>query len=298
MRSRLLVFFALCTASAWCQRDARGSSDHPLLTRYPGSIIQAYSQVDFDQYPLATKVEKNKPAGVQNIDGKITKIRYVNPKGRSAYEIYSNYASALSKAGYQTLFQCEAAACGSGMFWNGLNGLTATGGPREIRYLTVRGKTSTGVVTLALAVNTTGSTVHIIESKAMDSGLVTATAAQLAEGIDRDGHISVYAIYFDTGKAQLKPESNAALEQIAKLLNDRKALQIHVVGHTDSTGSFAANMKLSADRAASVVAALTGTHKIAASRLEAHGVGPLAPVASNQTEDGRAKNRRVDLVAK
>ena len=130
----------------------------------------------------------------------------------------------------------------------------------------------------------------------MDSGLVAASAAEMAEGIERNGHIAIHAIYFDTGKATIKPESTPALEEIAKLLKANTSLKLIVVGHTDNVGALEMNMKLSADRAAAVAAALGGTYSIEPSRLRAHGVGPLAPVASNRTEEGRAKNRRVDLV--
>lgn len=276
--------------------DARGSSDHAVLTRYPGSRIQAYSQVDFDQYPLALGVENNAPSNVQAIEGRVTKIRYVNPAGRSAFEIYKNYAEALLAAGFEELWSCAADACGRAMNWNALNGLTASGGPRDIRYLAVRSAVDDQTVTVAMAVNTGNTTVHIVESKAMDSGLVTASATVLAEGIDRDGHIAVYNILFDTGSATLKAESTAALDEVAQLMKNRPDLGLIVVGHTDSTGGLDMNMKLSADRAASVVDALTGKYGISAARLSAHGVGPLAPVATNRTEDGRSKNRRVDLV--
>lgn len=182
------------------------------------------------------------------------------------------------------------------MYWSPVNGLTASGSPLDIRYLTVRGKVDDQGVTVAMAVNSTGTTVHVIESKAMGAGLVTASAAEMAAGIDRDGHISVYNIFFDTGKVELKPESNAALDEVAQLLKSRSTLRLMVVGHTDSVGGLDRNMRLSADRAAAVVKALTGTRGVAAARLSAHGAGPLAPVGSNRTEEGKAKNRRVDMV--
>ncbi|MEZ4331868.1 MAG: DUF4892 domain-containing protein [Myxococcota bacterium] len=276
--------------------DARGSSDHPVLTRYPGSRIQVYKQVDFDRYPLALGVEKNAPARVQPIEGRVTKIGYVNPSGRSAFEIYRNYEDALRKAGFEKLWSCEAGACGRAMNWNALNGLTASGGPNDIRYLVARAQARDQVVTVAMAVNTTGTTVHIVESKAMDTGLVTASAAELAAGIERDGHMSVYDLHFDPSRAELRPESKASLDEIARLLRERPTLELLVVGHTDATGGLEMNMKLSADRAASVVRALTTDYGIAPARLAAHGAGPLAPVASNRSEQGRAANRRVDLV--
>jgi OmpA-OmpF porin, OOP family len=296
MSLRTLVLGLSLASLVWAQRDLAGSKDHPILTRYPGSVIRFYSHVDFDKYPLALAVANNRPSGVKNIEGATTKITYQNPAGRSAYEIFSNYQDALKKAGYQELFSCEAAACGQAMYWNQLNGLYASGTLKDARNLTVRGRSNGKDYTVAMSVNSSFTIIHFVEHKAMESGLVAATAAELAAGIDRDGHISVYAIYFDTGKADLKPESNQALLEIAKLLGSRPDLKLHVVGHTDSTGVFASNMKLSNDRAASVVRALTTDHKIAAARLTAHGVGPLAPVATNTTDEGRAKNRRVDLV--
>jgi len=292
----LVLLAAVPLVAAAQARDARGSSDHPVLTRYPGSRIQSYNQVDFDRYPLALGVENHAPARVQQLEGRVTKIGYVNPAGRSAFEIYRNYEDALMKAGFEKLWTCEAAACGRTMNWNALNGLTASGGPNDIRYLVARGKVQDRVVTVAMAVNTTGTTAHFVEAKAMDIGLVSASAAEMAAGIERDGHISIYNIHFDTGRADLRPESKAALDEVARLLRERPSLQLLVVGHTDATGGFDMNMKLSADRAAAVVRALTSNYGIAAARLGAHGAGPLAPVASNRSEEGRAKNRRVDLV--
>ncbi len=296
-RLTLLLSIMMMTMPVQTQgQDVRGSSDHPVLTRYPGSRIQTYRQVDFDKYPLALGVQNNRPSNIQQIEGKVTKIGYVNPTGRSPLEIYRNYEQALTGAGFQVLWSCAANACGQPMYWSPVNGLTASGSLQAVRYLTVRGKVNDQTVTVAMAVNSTGSTVHIIESKAMEAGLVTASAAEMAAGIDRDGHISVYNILFDTGKAALKPESKAALDEVAQLLKDRPTLRLMVVGHTDSVGGLAMNMRLSADRAAAVVGALTGTYGITAARLSSHGVGPLTPVGSNRTEEGKAKNRRVDLV--
>jgi outer membrane protein OmpA-like peptidoglycan-associated protein len=292
----LAAALALAGTGAAEAQDARGSSDHPVLSRYPDSRIQSYTQVDFDQYPLALGVADFAPSKVQTLEGRITKITYVNPKGRSAFEIYANYEGALKKSGFQVLWTCAGDACGRAMNWQRFNGLWASGTIRDIRQLVARGKVEEQTVTVAMAVNTTGTTVHVIESKAMDTGLVTASAAVLAEGLDRDGHISVYDILFDTGSAVVKPESKAALDEVARLLKERPSLRLRVVGHTDSTGGFDLNMKLSAERAAAVVNALTGTYGVAAARLTSHGAGPLAPVASNRTDEGRAKNRRVDLV--
>jgi outer membrane protein OmpA-like peptidoglycan-associated protein len=143
----------------------------------------------------------------------------------------------------------------------------------------------------------TGETysLHIVE-KAELAQEVTANAAYFAENISQTGHIAVYGLYFDTGKAEVKPESEPTLKEIAVLLGQNPSLKLNVVGHTDTVGDFGFNLKLSQARADSVVKILTSNYGIDVSRLAAYGVGSLAPVASNKTEEGRAKNRRVELV--
>jgi outer membrane protein OmpA-like peptidoglycan-associated protein len=136
----------------------------------------------------------------------------------------------------------------------------------------------------------------VIEMKAMEGGLVTVDAAALGNDITRTGHSAVYGIYFDTGKADVKPESDAALKEIAKLLQQNSTLNLHVVGHTDNVGQLPSNLDLSHRRADAVVKVLSTRYSIAAARMDAQGVGPLAPVSSNDSEAGRAKNRRVELV--
>jgi outer membrane protein OmpA-like peptidoglycan-associated protein len=137
---------------------------------------------------------------------------------------------------------------------------------------------------------------EIVETAPMDAGLVTVDAAAMAKEIAREGHVALYGIHFDTNKAEIKPESSAALVEIGKLLKADPALKLLVVGHTDSVGGYDPNMALSDRRAAAVLQELTTKHGVAAARLRAVGVGMASPVASNDTDEGRAKNRRVELV--
>jgi outer membrane protein OmpA-like peptidoglycan-associated protein len=118
----------------------------------------------------------------------------------------------------------------------------------------------------------------------------------MGNDINSTGHVSVYGIYFDTGKAEIKPESDTAIAQISKLLKNSASLKLYVVGHTDNVGTIDANMKLSKDRADAVVNSLITKYGIQAERLKSYGVASLTPVASNDTDEGRAKNRRVELV--
>ncbi len=125
---------------------------------------------------------------------------------------------------------------------------------------------------------------------------IVADAASLGAGLKATGHVTVEGIFFDTGKAEVKPESTPALEQVARLLATDASLKLWVVGHTDAVGKLDDNMKLAQARAEAVVTVLTTKHGVAAPRLKGYGVGPLAPVGTNDTDDGRTKNRRVELV--
>jgi outer membrane protein OmpA-like peptidoglycan-associated protein len=138
--------------------------------------------------------------------------------------------------------------------------------------------------------------VHVLEPKGRDRKMVVVEAKEMQSAIDVDGSIALYGIYFDTDKAELKPESAPTLKEIAGLMAAEPKLAVLVVGHTDSQGSFDYNLDLSARRAAAVKAALVSGHGVDANRLATAGAGMMAPVATNATDEGRAKNRRVALV--
>ncbi|HMD70483.1 MAG TPA: DUF4892 domain-containing protein [Bryobacteraceae bacterium] len=302
-------FLAALTAAAVAaqDKDVEGSKDHPLLSRYPGSVITKYSATEFDELtlPLGRMKGGDQFEKSQHLEGKITRIEYAAPAGRSVLEVYRNYESALQKGGFQILFSCvNNQGCGSGS-----PTLYAAGGSDDWvwdagqRYLSARLSRPEGDVYLSLHIGQwsdlsrgTALVLYVVELKPMQGDLVTVDAAALAGDISRTGHSAVYGIYFDTAKAEVKPESDAALKEIAKLLQQDAQLKLLVVGHTDSAGALASNMDLSRRRAEAVVQALTSRYAVAPARLTAEGAGPLAPVASNKTEPGRAKNRRVELV--
>ena len=294
---------AICGAQP---KDIPNSKDHPLVTRYPGSVIDVYSVVEFDEFNLP--LGKLKDAGFdksQHLEGKITRIGYAAPAGRSILEVYRNYESALQRGGFTTLFSCANDDCGySGnakIITTQKDDWSWSAGQRAISAKLAR---AGGDVYVSMHIGQwshleQGSSImlYVVEIKPMEGGLVTVDAAALASDITRSGHAAVYGIYFDTAKAEVKPESDAALKEIAKLLQQTPTLKLFVVGHTDGVGTLASNMDLSKRRADAVVAALTTKYGVASARLVAQGCGPLAPVVSNASEDGRAKNRRVELVA-
>lgn len=270
-----------------------GPTGHPLIHPFEGSKLVSSKLVEYDEYDLPVgKSEKGK-APLQHLEGKITTLNYQNPPNRSAFEIWHNYEAAFREAGFQTVFSCKGKDCGGWMQLKWIGGYPKSDDGRYAAFKIARGGGETWV---ALGVSPVNVELAIVEPKEMETGRVTVDAAALANGIDREGHVAVYGIHFDTGKADLKAESQSELAEIAALMKKSPALKLHVVGHTDNQGDLPSNMDLSKRRAAAVVAALTKAHGIAADRLHAEGVGPLSPVATNRTEEGRARNRRVDLV--
>ncbi|MBL8112907.1 MAG: DUF4892 domain-containing protein [Acidobacteria bacterium] len=274
--------------------------DHPLVSRYEGSEIHDLKVAEFAEYKLVTgKTAKGDPDG-EKLEGKVTRIVYRNPKDRSTLEIYANYEKALKAAGASIVYSCALDTCGASFArsaWGRYNGLfaAADGDPR---YLAAKLTKGGGTAYVAVMVGRRRTQLDVVEIRGMQEGLVAVNAAALGEGLDRDGRVSVPGIYFDTDKADVKPESKPALDEIAKLLGNRPALKLYVVGHTDMTGAFERNRTLSEARARSVVKALVEGYGIVASRLEGYGVGPLAPATTNASDAGRGRNRRVEIVAR
>ncbi len=137
-----------------------------------------------------------------------------------------------------------------------------------------------------------GYNVVLVEVKPMNQEVEFS----MKEGIDKDGKVALYGILFDVAKSDIKPESAEMLKQIIAYLNENPSIKIIVAGHTDNTGTFEGNMTLSKARAESIKNYLVATGKIAASRLIAAGVGQACPVSTNDTDEGRKLNRRVEIV--
>ena len=267
--SLFILLFATIGFAQEPEIDIEGSKDYPLMSRLPGYFITEYTVNDFDSY-TSPYFEK------ENVwEGQLTKIAYtakeVQEKKYSPVQIVRNYENAVKKLGGRFFFQ-EEGRFGARIDKDG-----------AVLYLEVSTYNEGRIYQLLF-----------VESKQMQDEVVIDAAA-MNSTIAQAGKIAVYGIHFDTGKAVIKPESEPTLAQMVALLQQNPSLKLSVVGHTDSAGQAAANMKLSADRAAAVVAALTGKG-ITAARLTSAGVGSYCPVASNRTEDGKAQNRRVELV--
>lgn len=216
--------------------------------------------------------------------------------------MFRNYENAIKQAGAEILYTCnqdklECAARYAGPIIQKYSDIHSISNLKG-RYLLAKLEQDEQTAYVAIAVIQSSTTIHIIEVKKMDTGMVSLDAAALGKGLDERGYVIVEGIYFDTDKATLQAQSTTALEQMAELLKSRPALSVYVVGHTDSQGSFAHNLTLSQNRANAVVDELAASYDVPRARIEGHGVGPLAPQASNTNDSGRTKNRRVVLVAR
>jgi outer membrane protein OmpA-like peptidoglycan-associated protein len=268
----ILLFFAAIAPLA-AQEDAEGCKDPALFTRMPNFHIYRCEDIQFDRYEFPLNAEKSNP-----VEGHRIYINYYlndNAQTPSGLQIIRNYSNAIKKAGGQIVYEYEDGGIQKSTLKLSRNGM-------EVWAFVSAG--GNGMYT-----------VDVVEKEAMNQDVV-ADANSMAASIKETGKVALYGIYFDTGKSVLKPESLKTLEEIAKLLKADPALRLYVVGHTDNAGAFDANIKLSQERAAAVVTALVSQHSVSAASLKACGDGPTAPVASNEKEEGRALNRRVELV--
>jgi OOP family OmpA-OmpF porin len=305
-----LMVWGLPVIDAMATEDLKGSKDHPLLKRYEGAVIVKYTHTDFDEYtvPLGKADGNNKLTHSAVVEGEVTKLAYSIPKGRSTLEVIRNYENALKGAGYKVLFigaKDEIGRIPQAAGWE-----TPTYSVDTQRVLTAQGSRPQGVVHIVLfAVGAhydqsdwgleKGQVLllaHIVVKKSMENKLSKVMAEEMASAISDAGSVALYGIYFDVNKAEVKAESEPMLLEMAKLLKTQPSLKLLVVGHTDNEGAFDANMELSQRRAQAVVSTLVSKHGVATERLMPVGVSFAAPVAPNKTEEGRAKNRRVELV--
>ncbi len=313
----LIAFFISMAIGASAQRtsDIDGAKDYPLVSRFDGSVIEYYKQVKWDTYKLPVYLDNTKKPNYKEpleLEGKIQRWQYsVSPDNNPAYVI-RNFQKAFEAKGYKILLNAkpgvdfdEGGAGFGGDFYGGFENLHLDRfgfayEPVGNNTAVIIAKTRSGgndvyIVEVASAFsNTTLITQDVIEVEAAETGKVTVKS--LEDGLSSQGHVAVYDIHFDTGKSDIKPESKDALSQIASYLKANPNKHFAIVGHTDNEGDFQANMKLSQDRATAVMNVLVNDYGVSADQIKAYGVGSLSPVSTNHTDNGRAQNRRVEIV--
>lgn len=310
----LLLLLPLAGAKA---QDVAGAADHPEIGRYQGSTIDYYSQKGYEELRLPTaplgREQRDRPDDWQvALEGKLTSIRYVGPASRSVLEIIRNHQRSLEGRGFEIVFTCrgqqECSPPSLPTFWDAARagiGLPTTW--NSTVYLAARRESPDATIwvgMIGVEVPARGDhpmiptlAVTVVETLPMETDQIAVIeASELEQALVRDGKIAIYGIHFDFDSADIQPQSADQIDELASLLQGNAALRVLIVGHTDGEGSFDYNLLLSQRRAQSVVDALATGHGIERGRLQPAGAGMVSPVASNRTEDGRARNRRVEIV--
>jgi hypothetical protein len=280
------TMLAFCVnALAQPRKDNPKCEPNPVFSRFAGEMMGNCEQARFKDLNL----ERWKKAGDSKSGSESFKVEgehwyYLNPVEKDAkglqpgiLEIVRNYENAVHQAKGEVLFVNSKyvhyhVRKGKDEFWGkaGCGSESGSGGCGAIQH-------------------------QIIRVAGMELSVVVSSE-QITKAMGDEGKVVFYGIYFDTDKATLKAESTPTLSEMAKWLKTNASAKVFIVGHTDMQGAIERNQKLSRDRAAAVIVALTKDHDIKADRLAAEGVGPLAPVANNTDDAGRAKNRRVEMV--
>ena len=266
----ILIFYS----SSFSQEDAKGSKDHPLFNRMPGYRIAHYEDNEFD----VMKDFKDENGKKITVEGHYYYFNYLVKKGSeeaSGPQVLRNYMNAVTKAGGKVIL--EEGCCNVYLKLEKNN---------QITWIRVKAYKNAG-----------SYQVWIVEEAEMEQDIVVDANSMLSD-INAQGRVALYGIYFDFDKSDVKPESDPTLKEISKLLSENPKLDLYIVGHTDNVGDYNYNMKLSESRADAVVKTLVSKYNIDKKRLTPAGVGPLSPVTTNDTEEGKAKNRRVELIKK
>jgi len=259
---------------AFARQEPPGARDHAMVPRMPNYLISEYEFNEFEagSFPVGNDREVS-------VEGKHWKFLYAIKEGTkppSELQILRNYANAFKAKNFKTEFYAEP---GDGVF-------SLKTAQSEI-WCRVRPGGGSGET----------YNIEIVEKSGMEQS-IELNSSELAKALDANGSVAIHGILFDTGKATIKPDSEKVLQTIGDVLKSNAALKLEIQGHTDDVGAKAANQTLSQQRAESVRQYLITKFGIAAARLTSAGFGDTKPVAPNTTEDGRAQNRRVELVKK
>lgn len=314
-----MVVFRITALAA----DLPGSKDPPGMKRYEGSEIIGYREPRFDEFllPMGPPTSQSPPAYTksQKIEGLVSRYTYVAPAGRTPTELLRNYKLEFQRLGLVTLY--EKGTSDRGWFGPTLSPIAVEDKIGDIlayneaqeRVLVGKSKDASPTYYYVFVTSyrdgnmpdrlqsmvkkdTALAEIVVVTPQQMETKMVFVNADEMSHSLADSGKIALYGILFDTDKDSVRPDSQATLQEIAKLLTANRSLKVSVVGHTDNQGKPDYNLDLSRRRAAAVVRELTSKYGIAADRLSSFGCGFYAPVASNDTEDGKAKNRRVELV--
>lgn len=297
-----------------------------------GQTVKAFDELTLPSGPAEGQPydSKKKFSATLTLEGKVTRTAYVAPLNRSSLEVFKNYRDALAAKGFAPVFECAKEACGPSFVelkyrWDRKETHVDAAGYegvrrhlidaifdqlQDVRYTLMKNQTGDTHVAVYAGLHVggsfgsfsdvlrdrTGVLVEIAEKAGMEAKMVVLKADAISGDIAAQGRAVFYGIGFDFDKADIKPVSEPQLEEMAKALKADPKLKVLIVGHTDNQGKLDYNTSLSQRRAEAVVKALSTKYGIDAKRMTARGLASLAPVTTNRTEEGRAKNRRVEMV--
>jgi outer membrane protein OmpA-like peptidoglycan-associated protein len=247
-------------------QDAENCKDSTIISRMPGSTIHSCENKEFEQVKVPVSKSADGDVVEKTLEGEYHSWDYGTRDGVSEIQVFRNFENALRQAGMKIVYEESpgtiVANKGDTWYWLQNSG--------SYYYQT------------------------LVTVKAMQQE-VSADASSIADKLSSEGRIALYGIHFETGKATILPDSESVLNEVLKMLQNNPDVKVSVEGHTDNVGGAAGNQTLSEKRAQAVMAWLV-SHGIDSARLKAKGWGASKPVGENDTEDGRAKNRRVELV--
>ncbi|EID72709.1 OmpA family protein [Imtechella halotolerans] len=322
MKNNVIVTLLFCFHSFVNAQDVSNSKDHELLTRYPGTEIKNYYERAYyeTRFAISPGSYEKGPEKWLEVSGKQTSLVYEAPKDRSTLEIMKNYEETFKRQNAEILFSCKGGECDGTTSWyaakffntiysennrqsNGENDHYFDFGAYHVsqRYLVAKITTASKVYYIEIAATPTYDDkpvkilVEIMESDILQTGMIELNADIFKETLEKEGKIALYGILFDTGKTDIKKASLKEIELVSTYLKQHPKAHIYIVGHTDDVGNFGDNTLLSEGRAIKVTQALNQLGNFQ-DHVTPIGVGPVCPVATNETEEGRAKNRRVEIV--
>jgi OOP family OmpA-OmpF porin len=266
----------LLPAPAFCQEDAEGTKDVPYFTRMPGFYMNETNNREFDSYQF---FDGKKLVTVEGAVYQTTYQQKENVRQVSDLQIRRNFLTAIKNMGGTIVSEAE------------YDEFPDTRAGTVI----LTGKVIKGSKELWVEVwpGNGSYTLTVVEKQAMKQEI---SATDMLDALNKDGYVAL-DIHFDTGKSTIRDESRPIIGQIVELLKGNADLKLSIEGHTDNVGDAKSNKTLSEQRARSVMDAITQAG-VDRARLSAVGYGQERPVADNRTEEGRAKNRRVELVKK
>ncbi|PHR69745.1 MAG: hypothetical protein COA67_10115 [Lutibacter sp.] len=317
--------------------DVEGAIDHPILEKYKNSCIVAYNETKFNAvtFPISKLTSREGAQEEITEEGKTINLLYgiENTERATVLEVQKNYEQALKNGNFEILYSAFGRKKIGGSYK--LQNVYETFGESDVlseyqyikpksyfrfsmsshnsnvdtddAYFVAKGKREGKIYTIALFIHYNRSSweglknnifilAQIVEQEDMETGQVSA--ASIEEKIKNEGKEVFHNILFDFGSDKLTSESYAVIETLAEYLKGNPTQKYYIVGHTDNVGSLTTNQTLSEKRAQSVLNALTTKYDVSTSQISAHGVGQLSPLSINTTEEGRALNRRVEIVLK